>query len=373
MSKKVFKCESFNELTHRIIEPGLCTQCGACEAACPVHAIAQEDDAPYMLHDCSEDMDTCSICYEICPHTGMLLSEVLESVAPAPHKSDELGYYQEVFLARATDPGFRTSGSRGGVVNALLHFAMSENLIDCTIISEAVDENPLEIRPAISLVPDDTLSAVDAKFVPSAVAKAFGRAVFEHGKSQIAFVGVPCQVLALRKLEAWKHKLSACIGIIIGLFCLCIYSLKTLTDYLYREYEISSSEIQSIDLEVSHYIITTNRSEIKVPIKEIEDHIVTACKTCTDFTAELADLSIGGAAVRKGWSILIIRTEKGKELVNKAVSKGVLELEKIENTPKAWNHLIQVATTKKQEALKIQKQMEKKGTPLLSKESLNNR
>ena len=48
-------------------------------------------------------------------------------------------------------------------------------------------------------------------------------------------------------------------------------------------------------------------------------------------TAEFADLSVGGARsadgwdVDKGWNQVIVRSEKGAELLNLARKKGVLE------------------------------------------------
>lgn len=81
------------------------------------------------------------------------------------------------------------------------------------------------VKPSISLTADDMLSAVDVKIVPSAVAKAFGRAIFEYGKVHVTFVGVPYHTTALRKLEAWQHKIMDGLEVTIGLFCLWTFSL----------------------------------------------------------------------------------------------------------------------------------------------------
>ena len=52
---------AFNDLKRVIIDPGFCTLCGACEAACPIHTIKIEDKKPKRLHDCSENLDSCPI------------------------------------------------------------------------------------------------------------------------------------------------------------------------------------------------------------------------------------------------------------------------------------------------------------------------
>ena len=75
-----------------------------------------------------------------------------------------------------------------------------------------------------------------------------------------------------------------------------------------------------------------------------------------DSTAEYADVSVGSARfsgnwsdVRK-WNQLIVRTEKGKELVELAVRRGVLEVR--EAPAENLKELKDAAVNKKKSALK---------------------
>ncbi len=181
----------FNNLHRLIIDPGFCTSCGACEAACPVHALKVENGKPNRLHDCSEHLDLCPICYQICPHSEELLLRSLRFVASAPIKSEALGYYRKIVLARTADSKLREQSLGGGIVTSLLAYGVEERIFDSAIVSEAEPENPLKPKPSVALVPDDVLSAVGSKYFPSAVAKAFGSAVYEYGKTNVAFVGTP--------------------------------------------------------------------------------------------------------------------------------------------------------------------------------------
>jgi len=358
------KLIAYNELERMIIEHGFCTLCGACEAACPVHAIKVEHGKPQRLHDCSEHLDSCPICYDICPHTDALLFETLRFVADAPHRRESLGYYRKVLLAHATNPTMRDASKSGGVVNALLNFAMNNSIIDSAIVSEASARIPIKVKPSISLVPDDTLSAVDTKIVPSAVAEAFGRTVFEHGKVRIAFVGVPCHILALRKLEAWQHKLMDSLKVTIGLFCLWTFSLDRLLEYLLHEHNIAANEIQNVDLTANEYVVTTENRVVQIPLSEIKSHIMNRCRTCTDFTSQLADLSVGGASPLKDWSIVIIRTKEGEDFFNSAVKKGIITTKKIETEPETLAHLLQLSAHKRNAALHEIEAMKKAGIPV---------
>jgi len=364
MPEKKNKLIAYNDLKRMIIEPGFCTLCGACEAACPVHAIKVEHGKPYRLHDCSEHLDSCPICYDICPHTDALLFETLRFVADAPHRRESLGYYRKVLLAHATNPTLREASKSGGVVNALLIFALDEKIIDSAIVSEASSKVPIKVKPSISLVPDDMLSAVDTKIIPSAVAEAFGRAVFEHGKARIAFVGVPCHILALRKLEAWQHKLMDSLKITIGLFCLWTFSLSRLLEYLLYEYNIAANEIQNVDLTANEYLVTTENRVVRIPLLEVKSHIMNRCRTCADFTSEFADLSIGGASPLENWSTVIIRTKEGEAFFNRAVKEDVIRTKEIETEPETLAHLIQLSAHKRNAALQEIKAMEKAGIPV---------
>ena len=361
MPEKKNKFIAFNDLERMIIEPGFCTLCGACEAACPVHAIKIEHDKPHRLHDCSEHLDSCPICYDICPHTDALLFETLKFVAGAPHRRESIGYYRKILLAHATNPTLRDASRSGGVVTALLNFAITEKIIDSAIVSEASSKVPIKIQPTINLVPDDTLSAVDTKIVPSAVAETFGRAVFEHGKVSIAFVGIPCHIIALRKLQAWQHKLMSSLRITIGLFCLWTFSLGRLLGYLLDEHNIAASEIQNVDLTANEYVVTTENRVVQIPLSEAKSHIMNRCRTCTYFTSQLADISIGGAGPLKDWSIVIIRTREGEDFFNRAVKEGVITTKRIETEPEALAHLLQLASYKRHSALQEIEAMKKAG------------
>jgi coenzyme F420-reducing hydrogenase beta subunit/CBS domain-containing protein len=344
-----------------IIEPGFCTSCGACEAACPVHAIKVEQDKPHRLHDCSNDLDSCPICYDTCPHTDALLFETLRFVADAPHRRESLGYYRRILLAHATNPTLRDASRSGGVVTALLNFAIAKRIIDSAVVSEASSRVPIRVEPSINLVPDDTLSAVDAKIVPSAVAEAFGRAVFEHGKVNIAFVGIPCHIVALRKLEAWQHKMAGSLRITIGLFCLWTFSLGHLLEYLLDRYNIAANEIRNVDLTANEYVVTTENGFVPIPLSEAKPYIMNRCRTCTYFTSQLADFSVGGAGPLKDWSIVITRTRQGEDFFNDAVKENVVKTKRIETEPDALAHLLQLASYKRHAAFQEIEAMKKTG------------
>ena len=66
-------------------------------------------------------------------------------------------------------------------------------------------------------------------------------------------------------------------------------------------------------------------------------------------TSEMTDISVGAAEGIEGWNTVIIRTERGQELVRTAVSEGLLETGEL---PKeSLGHLTESARLKKRRAL----------------------
>jgi CBS domain-containing protein len=224
-------------------------------------------------------------------------------------------------------------------------------------VSQAEPENPALPKPAVAEVPDDILSAIGSKFFPSAVAKAYGSAVYGYGKTKIAFVGVPCHVLALRKMEAWQHKISENLKIIIGLFCFGTFSLSPLLEHITKTYKIKSSDIKFMRLS-SKFVVQTKDETIRIPLSEIKDHILPSCRTCTDFTAELADISVGSAYPLSDWSTVIIRSKAGEDFFFNAVENGVISTWVIEQEANVSERLMIAAMQKRNSALKVAKEIE---------------
>lgn len=154
-------------------------------------------------------------------------------------------------------------------------------------------ENPAKPKASVATVPDDILSAIGSKFFPLQLLKLMEAQCTVTEKLTL-HSSVHCHVLALRKLEAWQHKISGNLKITIDLFCFGTLSLNALLDYIKTKYCIEPSEIKHLRLS-SNLVVTTAKGEIRIPMSEVSDHILPSCRKCTDFTSELADISVGSA------------------------------------------------------------------------------
>ena len=341
---------AFNVLEKKIIDLGFCTACGACEMACPALAMHVVDDKAKRSHNCAEDLDLCPICYSVCPHSEALLLRSLRSVSDAPIKSETIGYYRQMVVAQAADPKLRKQCGGSGVVTALLTFGIENKIFDSAIVSQAEPGDPTKTKPTVAEVPDDILSAVGSRFFPSSVAKAFGIAIKNYGKKNIAVVGVPCHVLALRKLGAMKHKYSGNVKMIFGLFCFGTFSLKPLLEHISKTYDIEPSQIKQMSL-AKNLVIQTEKETINIPFEELQGKLLPSCRTCADFTSEFADISAGRAFPLTDWSVVIIRTKAGEDFFSDAAKKGIINIRPVEKEPKVFERVIKPAIKKRTEAL----------------------
>jgi len=139
-----------------------------------------------------------------------------------------------------------------------------------------------------------------------------------RGYRRLAIIGIPCQVYALRALEAefGFERLY-----VIGTPC----SDNTTTENFHQFLELLSDQPETIeylefraDYHVELRFSDGRRREIpflQLPISQLpRDFFPLTCRTCVDYSNVLADLTVGymGGA---GEQWLLVRNERGEELV----------------------------------------------------------
>ena len=337
---------AYNSLKAKIIDNSFCTACGACEATCPTNALKVKNEGVTRLFDCSEILDLCPICYEVCPHSEALLLRSLEPLSDAPVRSEAVGYFRKILLAQSNDPKKREQTHDGAVVTTLLTEGLKDKILDSAVVTQTEDANPIKPKSQVAIFQEEITKSTGSKFFPSSVIKAYGDAVLNYHRKNIAVVGLPCQVLALRKIDAWKHVISGKAKVIIGLFCFGTFSAAPFLEYIERKYKIPPSEIEKMHLS-RELMVETKKGVIGIPMSEVKHNILSSCKTCIDYTAEVSDISIGSGYPLKDWSVVIIRTKAGEDYFNAAVKKGVINTRDIQDEPEVFERVIIAALQKR--------------------------
>jgi coenzyme F420 hydrogenase subunit beta len=140
-----------------------------------------------------------------------------------------------------------------------------------------------------------------------------------RGYRRLAVIGIPCQVYALRALEA---SLGLERLYVIGTPC----SDNTTTDNFHTFLALLCDDPDSItylEFRADYYVELRFRDGrvkeipfLKLPISKLpSDFFPLTCRTCVDYTNVLADVTVGYMG-GQGEQWLLIRNERGEELVS---------------------------------------------------------
>jgi coenzyme F420-reducing hydrogenase beta subunit len=140
---------------------------------------------------------------------------------------------------------------------------------------------------------------------------------------EIAFVGTPCQIQGLRKMNLLSERKDE--SLLIGLFCQENWCYPSFQAMIEERVGTDLKDIEKFDVRNGSLVVTYDSSETSIPMKEAGRYSARACQVCTDFAAELADISFGAAGSPYGWSTVIVRSKKALDIINTAEEEGVLE------------------------------------------------
>lgn len=325
-----------------MVKEGLCTGCGTCLAMCPLSAINMFKDnskGTYVPQVDWEKCSQCGICLEVCPGHSVDFGQLNGFIFGNKPVDVSLGYYLDCYTGYATDYDVRYNSASGGLVTALLIFALEEGLIDGALVTRMSKGNPLEPQPFIARTKEEILSASKSKYCPVPANIALEEILEEDGK--YAVVGLPCHIHGVRKAEEADSTLKAKIFLHLGIFCIHTPNFLA-TEFLLWQRGIAKDDVIKIDYRgegwpggVSIYL--RDGSRIFIPWFDAWKPLNLAffprrCTLCCDGACELADISFGDAWApefsndKNGTSAIISRTPKGEELLQHMVAKEIIKL-----------------------------------------------
>lgn len=323
-------------LDTQVIQPELCTGCGACQSLCPYWG--SHEGRTLCFFDCER---TDGRCQQFCPRMPVDLDALRKKFFSENTLTQEIGPFRGLYLTRATDPAIRSHAQHGGTMTALLELALKEGLIDSAVLTKS--DGGLNTRGVLAVTPEDIRSCSGSSFQIAPTLAVLNQTLKENTYRKIGVVGTPCKTLAAYKMMAKplpdNDNNADHIGLVLGLFCgwgLDWNGIHDLTDKY-----ADAHKVTHMDIPPSKYhslVLREENKEISVNLDEVTPLVRPACHGCTDMTAEFCDLSVGGARsadgwdIDKGWNQVIVRSDKGEQLLNLAREKGVLEFKEVPET-----------------------------------------
>lgn len=327
-----------------VIESGKCVGCGACVVVCPFNCLEYLNAKPVLVRDCKP----CGICAKICPRYDWSLSQLEKYVFDRERSTGEdFGVYRRLTVAQARDSGILSVSQDGGVVTALLLFALETGVIDSAIVSGVDEKKPLMPVPKLAATSKEILECSGTRYFNSPNILALCDVV-KQKKENAAFVGTPCQIQAVRKMQVGGlKKYTASLKFLIGLMCSESFSYEGLMEKHVREtLGLSLSGIRKMNIK-GKMLVTTESGVTTIPLAEVKQYARDSCKFCDDFSSELADISVGGLGL-DGWTFTVIRTQKGDELFSAAEKAGIIKTRNPSEEQKALQLLHKLSMKKRQ-------------------------
>ena len=332
----------FDDLKRDVIDADLCTHCGLCIEACPVDVIGTSSPSEGSLPELIGDCPACDICVEICPGKTVDFDHLrTEHQEDGTSFNDLLGTYKNIYLGHALDPDVRGSGSSGGAITALLLHAKSHDKVDGALVLSEEDERPYQFRSRIVETEADIRKAAQSKYI---IPGQMGVGDITNYRKRLAYVGLPCQIHGIKKLEGIRPRWTQQFEYTIGLYCGDTLYFSA-TAELFKRFGITDySQIESVRYREGawpgNFEVTLKDGRSYAISKYTFNYLsflfdVDRCHVCTDITAEFADISVGdgwkyeGKSPDGGWSIIVTRNGKGEELVQSAVEAGDLRVEEV--------------------------------------------
>ena len=324
----------WKELYEEVINTGLCTGCAGCVIACPHEVIGyKHEEGNYKpfhieeelgLDNCGHGEKGCTSCTRACPRFRTWDPDAdMHLFGKTRDDSAMYGQYKQLLLVRAADDNVHQKGQDGGFVSAMLIWLMKHDYIDAALTSFMEgDGTSWKALPGIARNPEDVLKAAGSRYTYSANTLALKQAQ-EEGLSRLALVGMSCQSSVLPIM--WKRKVGKTgkpFLFNIGLLC-----SKTFDDAIFEElflakYGLKKEEMIKMNIKGAFQIWMKDGSFHEIDLKECHQWTREGCKTCPDFAAEHADISTGGIGEDNAWTLCVVRTVLGEEVMNRMIADG---------------------------------------------------
>lgn len=328
----------------------ICTGCGACETICPTDAVKiKVEDAVYKPRVENEKCIECKKCINVCPGLAINIkkqSKILFSNQNNINEDEVLGNFIANYTAYSTDKRLRYEAASGGIATTILIYLFEENIIDGAVVTKMDEQDKTKSKTYIAESIEEIKAAKTSKYCPTHPLSKLKELNKYDTNKRFAFVGLPCHIHGLRKLQDEEKWLKDKIILTMALFCTHAVNYKG-TEVFLEKLADGNQNINSLQYRGNGW---PGSAKIKYDNKEIDvdlndywnpyfaPYFFTPfrCLSCNDLVGELADISLGDAWLKfieekddQGTSIIITRTNFSEKIIRDMENKNLIELNEI--------------------------------------------
>ena len=327
-----------------VARAGLCCFCGACQAVCPKDSVSLDLSQSFPV-PCVDDntCNNCGLCVEICPGHSVDFETLNTDFFGKPATDKVLGNFIETYIGAVTDDDRRYHRTSGGIAKGIAAWGLEKGHWQGVVVSRFSTESIRKTETFVATTAEQIESASSSLYCPVPVCSIFKR--LKDFPGRVCIVALPCQVHALRKAQQKLDWLREKVAFTIGLFCSSTPGFDA-TEAFLKYHHIDPAKVSSLKYRsegwpgemLVHIRAETqpcrfkwgvggtlfDRFKFGVAFHRRGGFACRRCLTCADYTAELADVSLGDPwhmgfnKEKLGLNIIIVRSQKARELFDKA-------------------------------------------------------
>jgi len=324
----------------------LCLGCGACASVCPERRLRLVDFPAEGIRPVLDvgDCGTCDLCLQVCPVVQTDFVPVRGLSGRVAGLGAAWGSVVEIWEGYASDPAIRFTGASGGALSALSAYCLEVLGMEGVLHTGQDSEDAVRNRTRLSRTRDELMAAAGSRYSPGSVCNGLG--LIESAGGPCAMVGRPAEAAALRNAQRACPELDRNVAAIFSFFCAESPSTRGTTDLL-KKLSVAPANLDNLRYRgegwPGHFtaLLKGERDPaVKIPYREswafLQAYRPWATRLWPDGTGELADIACGDPwymapdGENPGASLIVVRTERGREILHGAMERGYLELKTAE-------------------------------------------
>jgi len=324
---------------------GLCTRCGTCVGLGGGRVVFDDRAGRYLpriVEDLPEGLTErilagCSAQDVPFPESDQMV------FGSASRRHPYLGHAKLIGIGYSTDESVRARASSGGILTSILLWLIETGEIQGAVVTGMDPAEPWRPRTYIARNAGEILDAAQSKYIITSVNEILPE--MESFDGDLAYVGLPCQVHSVRKLQRSADPSLRRVRYVIGPYCGNTLHASSIRSLLASHGVRDLAGIESLRFRDGEWpgnlrIRLRSGETIEMPKFHanylIPFHIMKRCLVCTDLSNEFTDIAGGDAwspvyeERGKGFSIVIGRSEKGVECLRRMEDAGRIRVMPIE-------------------------------------------
>ncbi|MDB6092994.1 MAG: hypothetical protein JWM32_556 [Verrucomicrobia bacterium] len=328
-----------------VVDWRLCIGCGACAYICPEHVklvdFFGEGIRPVVE---SANCGQCQECLEVCPAVRSDFTPVDASV-PKNDFTKEWGPIAGIWEGHASDSEIRFRGSSGGALTALAAYCIEKGGMHGVLHIGQDPTDPIRNSTRLSRTREELIAVAGSRYSPASVCNGLG--LVEGAPAPCAIIGKPSEISGVRNARALRPELDRKIGVTFSFFCAESPSTRG-TDSLLRKIGIEPGKVDVLRYRgfgwPGHFapsLAGKTEPEAKLTYSEswafLQAFRPWSVQLWPDGSGEIADISCGDPwyeapdGKNPGFSLVVARTTRGREIVEAAIAAGYVTLKPAES------------------------------------------